>query len=377
MSRPFYCPTQVISTQSYAEELRDIVADQRWLLVTSSGWVRRGAVDQLVTSLGKPTAIIDAVPTNPRISNIETLRAALLRDLDIVVALGGGSVIDAAKGFAAVHALNGEMEILAAHLRDGASLPATFAPPPLVAVPTTSGTGSEVTRWATIWGDDDFKFSLQHPALYPSVAVLDPSLCTSMPEDITLATALDAVSHAMEAVWNRNHMPVSDRMASTAISEIYASLRQTIEQPTNVALRERIQVASLIAGYAMGTTQTAVAHSISYPFTAKYDMPHGFACSFTLAEVVRYNAEADGQRLLPIAEALDCSVESIGETIEKWFDELGVGKYVAQYVTPDVTDEMGDGLITRARAANNLRDIDGAEARAIARRSLDHFSRGD
>ena len=377
MSRPFYCPTQVISTRSYAEELRGFVADKRWLLVTSSGWVQRGAVDQLITSLGEPASIIDAVPTNPRISNIENLRSALPQDLDIVVALGGGSVIDAAKGFAAVHALNGEMEILSAHLREGVALPAAFAPPPLVAVPTTSGTGSEVTRWATIWGDDDVKFSLQHPTLYPNTAVLDPSLCTTMPEGITLATALDAVSHAMEAVWNRNHMPVSDRMASTAISEIYANLQQAIEQPKNVALRERIQIASLIAGYAMGTTQTAVAHSISYPFTAKYDMPHGFACSFTLAEVGRYNAEADGQRLLPIAQALDCSVDSIGETIERWFDELDVGKYVAQYVTPDVTDEMGDGLITRARAANNLRNIGGAEARAIARRSLDHFSRGN
>ena len=145
---------------------------------------------------------------------------------------------------------------------------------------------------------------------------------------------LDAVSHAMEAVWNRNHMP-PDRMALIAISEIYANLQQAIEQPTNVALRERIN--RFIDRRLRDGNDANCRRPFNFLSFYQYDMPHGLR--FTPAEVVRHNAEADGQRLLPIAQALDCSVDSIGKTIERWFVELDL-QHEAQYVTPDVTDEM-------------------------------------
>ena len=356
----------------YEEALEILISARPWSLVTSRGWIKRGAADALATRCSEPHAVISGVEANPKLSDVVRL-APGLAGASVVVALGGGSVIDAAKGMVAFNAVGGDVEIFMAHLRDGRALPNDITPSPIIAVPTTSGTGSEVTRWGTDWGDDAVKHSVTDPKLYPSHAVLDPNLSRSMPRELTLATGLDAVSHAMEAVWNQRHTNATDSFAETAIRMVYENLQGAMDRPDDVVLRERMQTASMISGLAMGTTQTALAHSISYPFTALFDMPHGLACSFTLAEVARFNGATEPERLAPIAAGMGCRVEKLPDRLEVWFDALGVGEQVARYVMPRVTDELGDNLITRARAANNIRDVDGARARQLARAALDRF----
>ncbi len=372
LTHPIYCPVRIVEGHEFDEAVESILEGRSWTLVTSRGWVERGALDRLASRSGTPRAVVDQVAANPKIQDVIRL-AGILGDGDAIVALGGGSVIDAAKGMAALAAVGGQEEILMDHLRDGVALPDSMTPSPIIAVPTTSGTGSEVTRWGTIWGDDAVKHSVTDPKLYPSHAVLDPALCVSMPRELTLATALDSLSHAMEAVWNRRHTDGTDALAETAIRIVRESLDAALGSPDDIDLRERLQTAAMIAGLAMGTTQTALAHSISYPFTARYEMPHGIACSFTLAEVARFNGEAEPERLRPIAKALDCGVGDLPDVLQTWFNELGVGEQVLRYVTPSVTDELGDNLITRARAANNIRDVDGATARQLARTALDNL----
>jgi phosphonate metabolism-associated iron-containing alcohol dehydrogenase len=372
LSRPHNCPTRIFSASPFDAAIADLVGGRRWILITSNGWIKRGAIDRLVAAVGKPVTTIDSVPANPRVSDIERLSFGLPA-AEVAVALGGGSVIDAAKGIVAVQALNGDLAPLLDHLKNGVELSDSFAPIPIIAVPTTSGTGSEVTRWGTIWGDENVKFSLHNPTLYPSDAVIDPTLCTSMPADVTLSSGLDALSHAMEAIWNQNNTPLSDQFARTAIAMLRADLEQVMATPEDVESRRRVQIAALFAGYAMGTTQTALAHSISYPFTANFDMPHGFACSFTLPEVARYNLVERPERLSTIAEGMGCSIDEIPAILDQWFDTLGIGPYISRYVSPEVTEQFGDNLITRARAANNLREVDGSTARTIARKSLERF----
>lgn len=372
MSRPFHCPTRIHSGSSFGTAVAGLLADRKWLLVTSAGWSKRGAIEVLTAAAGQPVATIDSVPANPRISDIEKFSAGM-PSVDVAVALGGGSVIDATKGIVALTALKKDLTPLLTHLKNGLELSNTFAPIPIIAVPTTSGTGSEVTRWGTIWGDENEKFSLHNPALYPSDAVIDPALCTSMPHDVTLSSGLDALSHAMEAVWNQNNTPLSDHFANVAISILRENLDLVQSDPQSVETRRRLQMAALFSGYAMGTTQTALAHSISYPFTAQFGMPHGFACSFTLPEVARYNSAVHPERLAPIAAGLSCAISDIPGALESWFDELNLGHYLAGYVSPDVTDQFGDSLITPARAANNLRDVNGRIAQSLARRSLERF----
>ena len=372
LTHPFNCPTQVVEGHRFDEAVAKLIGGRTWSLVSSEGWLGRGAVQELLGSCGKPVSVISDVEANPKLSDVIGLTASLDGG-EMIVALGGGSVIDAAKGMAAFDAIDRNVDVLMSHLRDGEALPPEMSPVPIIAVPTTAGTGSEVTRWGTIWGDDAVKHSVTDAKLYPSHAVLDPALCVTMPAGLTLSTGLDALSHAMESIWNRRHTAVTDTLAETAIRMIASLLPATIERLEDPVLRRDLQIASVLAGLAMGTTQTALAHSISYPFTARFGMPHGIACSFTLAEVARYNGVTEADRLAPIARGMDCSIEALPEVLEAFFDQLGLGSFVSQYVEPSVADAFGENLITRARAANNVRDVDGAEARNIARRALDRI----
>lgn len=368
LSHPFHCPSRVVEGEAFGT-LATILAGRRFSLVTSAGWIERGVQERLGRAGLKPLAILSDVPSNPAVGAVKRL-AAQVPDCDVVVALGGGSVIDASKGVLALKGLAQDHDAFDAHLKSGVALPAGMKVPQLIAVPTTAGTGSEVTRWGTLWGEDGSKYSVQHPALYPTHAVLDPNLLLSMPRDLRLATGLDAVSHAMEAVWNRRHSAVTDALAHAAIKTLFQHLKGALAENAPVALLARIQTAALLAGLAMGTTQTALAHSISYPFTARFGLPHGFACSFTLAEVARYNMSGDPQRLSPIASALDCELGRLPEAIENWFAQLGLAYHVGRFVTVEAIAAFGDELITPARAANNIRDVDAAAAKAIAGAAL-------
>ena len=372
LTHPFYCPTRVVEGHKYDEAVDSLLDGRSWLLVTSAGWRSRRAVERLISRCGSPVAIFDCIEENPIVSSIVDL-ASQVPDCEVVVALGGGSVIDAAKGIVTLHGLGLNADLLKQHLSEGVALPDSMSVIPIIAVPTTSGTGSEVTRWGTIWGDDGIKFSVTDPKLWPAYAVMDPLLCTSMPYSLTLATGLDALSHAMESVWNRRHTEATDAMSTAAIGLLWKHFEATLETPGDLNLRARIQTASLLAGLAMGTTQTALAHSISYPFTSRCGIPHGIACSFTLAEVARFNIETEPERLSAIADGLRCTVPDIPVVIEYWFDRLGLGDEILKYVTPDVTDGFSNNLITRARAANNIRDIDGAGAKNLARAALDRL----
>lgn len=376
LRRPFSCATAVYVKADHEATLAKILGSRRWALVTSQGWIYRGLDERLERSIGRPQATLFDVPSNPKISDVLVL-ASKLPEVDTVVAVGGGSVLDAAKGIVALKALNGQRKPFVQHLLQGVPLPAELTPMPMIAVPTTSGTGSEVTQWGTIWGEDGAKHSLSHKALAPEYAVLDPALCISMPKWITVASGLDAISHAMEAIWNRNHSPITDEFAIAAIRLLRDTLATAVRSPNDTALRGQVQLGALLAGLAMGTTQTALAHSISYPFTSKFNIPHGIACSFTLGEVAAYNIEAAPDRLDVLAQAMECPLIDLVDQIYHWLDTFGVAARIREHVTLDAINSFSDDLITPARAANNIRDIDSAHAKVLAARALDRLGRTD
>jgi len=194
-----------------------------------------------------------------------------------------------------------------------------------------------------------------------------------MPNWLTLATGLDAISHAMESVWNKNHTPLTDRFAASAIETLYGDLKKAVDDPANFEVRRRVQVAATQAGMAISATKTALSHSISYPFTSFFGVPHGFACSFTLPEVSRFNLHEDSERLRPIANGLGCDVEEIPTVIDEWFGELDVGHYMADFFRGASLSKIEDHLITPARAGNNLRTVSISEAAALAEVSLKRF----
>ncbi len=365
----FNCPTRVHGRAEFVKILPTLLDGASWALIASPFIRETDILVNLERSENPPTVIYDGVTPNPTISEIIDL-AAKLPSVDILVAVGGGSVIDTAKGTAALAAIENNAEFFKDHLAKEIPLPDSFTAKPLIAVPTTSGTGSEVTQWATIWGDDGAKYSLSHRSLYPKEAILDPGLCSFMPREVTLYSALDALSHAMESIWNVKHSPITDALAKTAIQLLRNNLGRTLESPDDLDLRSQIQTAALMAGFSMGTTQTALAHSISYPITSDFGMPHGFACSFTLAEIARFNGETDPERLSIVAEAFGCDTAGLANEIIQWFCALGVPKYLAQYAKPEDIDTIEGSLINPARAKNNIRWGDNDIAVAIAKQSL-------
>jgi alcohol dehydrogenase len=209
-----------------------------------------------------------------------------------VVVGWGGSVIDAAKVLAAA---GGDFARVRDHLVAGAPLdPALILP--VLAVPTTAGTGSEVTCWATVWdAAGGRKYSIAHERLYPEAAIIDPALTLAAPRGLTLATGLDALSHALESLWNVNANPVSARHAIAAAGIVLEVLPRLVERLDDLDLRSRQAEASLLAGLAFSNTKTALAHNISYDVTLRHGTAHGIACSFSLPQVMRWAIGQDAE----------------------------------------------------------------------------------
>ena len=156
-------------------------------------------------------------------------------------------------------------------------------PKKLFAFATTSGTSSELTHWATLWDNDAFvKHSLSDEILYPKEAFYDANLSLSLPRQTTIYTALDALSHSFESIWNNNANPISTHYALMAIEIILRDLVELSQNLHSLQLRSNLMLASIYAGLAFSNTQTALAHALSYPLTMRFGTPHGLACSFSL-----------------------------------------------------------------------------------------------
>jgi alcohol dehydrogenase len=158
---------------------------------------------------------------------------------------------------------------------------------PFIAIPTTAGTGSDLTRWATIWDSEaSTKHSLEREDIYAEATIIDPLIMASLPWAVTLASGLDALSHALESIWNRNANPISRNLAISAASTIMQALPQLQADRHDRDARKGLALGALQAGLAFSNTRTALAHNMSYPITLAHNVPHGIACSFCLPEVL-------------------------------------------------------------------------------------------
>jgi phosphonate metabolism-associated iron-containing alcohol dehydrogenase len=231
----------------------------------------------------------------------------------------------------------------------------------LIAVPTTAGTGSEVTPWATIWDrENGKKHSLHLPQTWPSYAVIDPELMLSLPGSVTLQSGLDALSHALESIWNVNSNPISDVFAVAAANQTIDTLPRLMGDLGNLELRGKMSLAALKAGMAFSNTKTALAHSISYEMTLRHGLPHGIACSFPLPMVCE---RAIGQRpdrdavlarifgpdLQHAPAQLAAFIEGLG--VKTRFIDYGVGQAEAvQMMTHALSGVRGKNFIGTASA---------------------------
>ena len=223
---------------------------------------------------------VDVYPRKIKKSTFEEINALVkyLQDgkYDGVIAIGGGVIMDCAKIAAAV-AVNGGIaeDYLVSNTRKIESKGFFY-----IAVPTTSGTGSEVVPWGVVWGD--MKYSLSSPEyMFPDVAIVDPALTDTCPKYITATSGIDALCQAIECYWNNNHNSVSDTHALKSIETILESLERAVNNP-NEDVRNKMAWGSLKGGLAFSNTGTTICHAVSYPMTIHWGVAHGQATSITL-----------------------------------------------------------------------------------------------
>lgn len=263
----------------------------------------------------------------------------------VLVAVGGGSTIDLAKALRCLPE-DHQFASIAKAIRGQSRWP-EMRRVPLWAVPTTAGTGSEVTRWATLWDTDcepAIKRSLDEPWGHADRAFVDPALTLSCPLALTRDVALDTLAHALESIWNRHANPVSSQLALAAAHGVLKHLPQCLAHPENTQTREALALSSLQAGMAFSQTRTALAHALSYDLTARLGIPHGLACALWLPTAwslaVGHDPETD--RLLeqvfamPAADALPA--------LRHWLASVGVPEGPQAVGIRDAAERVSEAL---------------------------------
>jgi alcohol dehydrogenase len=337
------------------------IRGRRWALVTYDLPAFKAKAAEIAASAGAPAVTIDNIVANPDFADLEqscSQFASVSPGPEVIIALGGGSIIDAAKVLAACE---GSFATVREHLVSRAPLKARRITP-IIAAPSTAGTGSEVTSWATVWDSaNGAKYSLANPALYPKVAIVDPALAIGAPRALTLATGLDALSHALESIWNVSSNPISANYAVAAAREVMQVLPRLLEDLDNITLRSRQARAALFAGLAFSNTKTALAHNISYDITLKQGTAHGIACSFCLPMVMDWSIGCDDECDANLRAIFGSDLRAGVGTLRAFIESLGVSTAPSSY---GLNDNEWRLLVERAMAGERGRNFIGRAALA-------------
>ncbi|MFC5066204.1 iron-containing alcohol dehydrogenase [Actinomycetospora atypica] len=383
----FHVPEIVFGPGSLPEAAHAAVrlGARRPMLVTDEGLLAAGWPQQLarhLTEAGLRPVVWSGVTPNPKDHEIaaghECYRA---ERCDVLVAVGGGSVIDAAKGVALL-AGNGGL------ITDFEGVDRMVAPiPPMVMVPATSGTGADVSQFCIVTDTErNTKITILGRALVPDVSVVDPNLLTTMPDWLNAATGLDALTHGIEAYVSRAHNPLTDHHALQAISLVGLHLERTMDHPLERQSRVHMAQAALEAGLAFTNAILGAAHAMSHQVGGLLDLPHGVINGILLPHVVRFNAEPDPARFVPIAQALGFRGASDGRwsdalatdaaewaacEVRRLADELGVPKGLGEIgVTEGDVAQLATMTMADACLSTNPREATRGEIETLFRQAL-------
>jgi alcohol dehydrogenase len=297
----YHMPTEVFFGAGMIQELGQIVSrrlhSSRPLLVTDKGVEASGIAAKALQQL-TPLAVFDEVEANPRHPTINR-GGEVARKLrpDLIVGVGGGSVLDAAKAIALLATNPGGIEDYEGREKYRTS------PLPVLAIPTTCGTGSEVT-WVSVITHTGrkFKMSIKGPLMFPAVAVVDPDLLLTLPPQLVASTGLDALTHAIEAFTVKPATAITDALALKALGLIFPSLPEAFPDiKTSSRARENLMLGSLLAGMAFGNSDVGAVHCLAESIGALYDTPHGVANAALLPFVMEFNREAAEAKYARIA----------------------------------------------------------------------------
>lgn len=354
---------------------------RRPLLVTDGGVVAAGLLAAVVEPLraaGLTVTVFDRVVADPPEAVVlEAVAAARASGADGVIGFGGGSSMDCAKLVALL--ASGEQslgELYGVNLARGTRLP-------LIQIPTTAGTGSEVTAVAIVTTGEQTKSGVVAPQLLPDLAVLDAELTVGLPAPITAATGIDAMVHAIEAytgVIGKN--PYSDMLAVEALRLLGANIRRAVADGGNLAARQAMLLGACLAGQAFANSPVAAVHALAYPLGGHFHIPHGLSNALVLTEVMRFNLPAAAEhyaQLAPVAipgfvaeATAQASSEKFVEALVELIAELGLPQRLSEcgVAESDLGRLAEDALRQQRLLINNPRPVSYDDALAIYRAAL-------
>src|ERR687891_1659406 len=375
-------PTRLVHGAGALARLAEVVRElgiTRPLLVTDPGVAAAGLVDRALEHLDEPVVFGDVRP-NPDIELVDR-GAEVYREsgCDGLVGLGGGSSIDTAKSIGVVAEHGGSIRNY-----EWGHDPIERRVPPLVAIPTTAGTGSEVTLWAVITDHDrKIKFNVGGtPLIGPHVALIDPELMLGLPPAVTAATGMDALSHAIECYTCDYHQPFTDAVALLAVELVAGWLRTAVADGSNLEARTHMAHAATLGGLAYGTESAGAAHAMSQSAGGVHDCPHGALTAPVLGPVCEYNAPAAPERYARIAVGLSVDTRELDqleaalagvEEVYRLTNDVGIPTMRELGFSEDEIPMLARIALEDPQTVGNPREVDVAGYEEIYRNA---FSRG-
>lgn len=307
--------------------------NSRIMVVTDKGCDEAGILDQVLAALlpVRPVGVCAFLASEPTFTDVSRVCEAIAAGQPgCLVAVGGGSAIDLAKAAAALATNGGNVRNYATPSYSDYQTDALHADPlPVVAIPTTAGTGSEVTRNAAISDPvTGEKLAMRSPRLVPRAQFLDPGLLRTCPASVAAQAGLDAAAHALEGMLSTLASPASDELALDAVRRLVAALPGFCREPADPSLAMQMQIGSLLAGLVLNDCATVAGHALARAIGAAAKLPHGLSVALVIAEVIRFNAADSDRRLAAAATALGLDAgrpaSSIADAIDDLRDSVGV-----------------------------------------------------
>lgn len=370
--KSFEMPTVVKSSigasRHVGEEVKKLGVTKA-MVVTDKGIYNSGIVDPIERNLkeaGIDVCVFSEIQGEPD-TNLVTHGSAIFQEkgCDGLVAVGGGSSMDTAKaiGVEVVHD-----EPLLAYEASENGKPLENRIPPLTTIPTTAGTGSEVTQWAVIKDPKrEIKFNVGGPLIAAHLAIIDPELHVSMPPHITAATGIDALSHAIECYTCHWAQPITDAVALLAIEYIAKYIRRAYANGKDIEARHGMAQAAMLAGLSYGSESAGAAHAMAQTLGGMVPVMHGQCVSAMLPPVMEYNWMGEPEKFARIAKALGVDTSRMSEEeaakeavreVERLVKELNIPSLKEQGVTPDQIDRYAQAAFEDPQTVGNPRDID-------------------
>lgn len=350
----FKNPTEVIYGFNAVNQLTSIITQQgfkRIMIITDPGILKAGLLEEVKKRIpeGLEIAVYDQVEANPSIATCEKALSVLKGiKAEAIVAVGGGSAIDVAKAVG-VLATNGGT-IAEYEGSDKFTQPAL----PLIAIPTTAGTASEVTVFTVITDvDREYKLTVAGYKLAPRWALVDPLMTTTMPKQVTASTGLDALVHAIESYTSQMAFPLSKALAREGIRRISANLRQAVFNGDNLEARDNMLMGSLLAGLAFSNTRLGNCHAMSHPVSAMFGVPHGVANSILMPHIMEFNALSVPELFADIAEDMGEVVGNLTVIEQAW---KAVESFKQLSIDVGIPQRLSDSKVERHRIEEMARD---------------------